>query len=546
MLLLTTLIAPAAAAAGADQGSSDVLALAPDWTNFDATGLSTDFPDQPIPQIGALNNDNASQAYTGFTYNNSWYRFSSDLNDTLVFAVGTSTKNVYFVSQVDSSHAWYRRDNSTGSEYTLSSHDDVTGLYYAQGPSVASTWTAVMPVFSALSDGLYAASQYLDSVSGAVLISAGTSYEWCTGYQLTNSGTSPIAGGWYNDSFYVATYTPNYRITNSTVSVNFSLYDNATGLYYSMVQLIGDTSDEIGPQFDSAAAFFASAVEVLDDSSGGGGYGSEVEGVPGTFDLPAGYVGYLHLYDPTVEITLTTTMNRYSSIGGGWNANQTYKSGTTLPYGSRQFPSSGSSVILWNKDASGQTNLLGQTKAARRTFNGSANLIEIYNPYYQDAGGNSEDGNTAQATINNTIHGSTVGIMSWVIYPVEDNMSASNFSGIDSTLPDGTTGNPAINDGNNNWTSFEDSEGNQYIPPEGGLNAPVGGSSITDILNNFFTRFFGLFTEGHDAIRNLTQQASEFVSHLSELYSWLPPQVLSVLTSAIILAIIIGVLKVFL
>lgn len=107
---------------------------------------------------------------------------------------------------------------------------------------------------------------------------------------------------------------------------------------------------------------------------------------------------------------------------------------------------------------------------------------------------------------------------------------------------------------NGTWTN---GDGNVFTPPQGGGNGtgssqnPLEAISSTvehlgEVLNQFVAGLSTILTVPVEAIQTLINNGSAFVSQLSGLYSWLPTQVYSTLTSAIILCITVGVLKVLL
>lgn len=337
--------------------------------------------------------------------------------------------------------------------------------------------------------------------------------------------------------------------------------DNTTGLHYLNVgtMALSDINVPIFSSFDAgmaaAAAYLGAAVQVDEQTY--------------RFTVPAGWVAYVQLEDPTQDVEISATMFNNSALigtnGSYWPSNATIRDGASYPTAGTQFPISGAQTIRWFKDAGGATNLLGQTKAARSTFTPTTNLIEIYNPYHTGS----------------TVYDSTEAASSWLVgdpnpnlvvtvtglspdglrfYPLSDRLDVSSDAA--SFITSGSNDDydyykesvnqpPAPEDADPDnplpVISFIDKNGDPTpAPTPGGENEPIQSASIADILTNFLNRFTSLFTEGFEAIRNLSENASQFVSRLSSLYAWLPPQILGVLTSAIILAIIIGVLKVFL
>lgn len=272
------------------------------------------------------------------------------------------------------------------------------------------------------------------------------------------------------------------------------------------------------------------------------------------FAIPAGYVAYIKLDSFEEELRIDATMPKNSAVLGDWWTNTTtIREGASYPTSGQTFPNSNASRLNWIRNVTGGTNLIGQTKSASYIYQPTSNMIEIYNPYHYD-------GRVAEPLSNPTLYVTCYDLSDNGVrfYPLADDLTIQQGAlGIGSSSPDGYTDyiesantppeNPPEDDSPVAVDSFKDQDDNPVTAPTpGGYNEPFETESISDILQNFFNSFLGIFTEGHNAIRNLVENASQFVSRLSSLYSWLPPQVLGVLTSAIILAIIIGVLKVFL
>lgn len=383
---------------------------------------------------------------------------------------------------------------------------------------------------------------------------SGSNYE---GYVSTDIGVNAVVCAiTYGSGFRIlpisdtqGAYVYNY-VANGQGAFTTGTYDDVTGLYYSPPTSPNYPASTVWhcPVFSSTEAALSAASLFFEYELGSDE--SEYQ-----FSIPAGYVAYISLVDPTKELRIDATMPKNSAVLGSWWTNTTtIRDGASYPTAGDTFPNSGASRINWFRNVTGGTNLIGQTKSASFMYSASSNMIEIYNPYHFD-------GSIGDPLPNPTLYVTVTGLAEngLRLYALADEASLAQGSlGISSSSPNGyteywnsensppdpslpppTSPTPVIN--------FKDQNDDpKPAPTTGGYNEPIDDESIRDILQNFFKSITGLFSEGHDAIRTLTESAQEFVSHLSELYSWLPPQVLAVLTSAIILAIIIGVLKVFL
>lgn len=352
-----------------------------------------------------------------------------------------------------------------------------------------------------------------------------------------------------------------YYGSGSTRTVYLNGNHQATGLYYAQYAYGLNGATKYAPNFSSLDAGMSAAKLFFEYEM------NPTDTQTYRFSVPAGWVAYIQLEDPAQDIDISATMFQNSALigtnGSYWPSNATIRDGASYPSAGTQFPVSGAQTIRWFKDAGGSTNLLGQTKAARSTFQATSNLVEIYNPYHTGSTvGDSTEAATSwlagdpNPNLTVTVTGlSPNGIR---MYPLSDRMDVSADS--DSFIVSGSNDDYTdYVESSNQPPENPDPENPQPViswktpggdptpaPTPGGENEPIQSASIADILNNFLNRFTSLFTEGFDAIRNLSENASQFVSRLSSLYAWLPPQILGVLTSAIILAIIVGVLKVFL
>lgn len=414
------------------------------------------------------------------------------------------------------------------------------------GPITSSNRDQALNAFRSYGSICYVSAQVDDDVL-LFLIPSGSNYQIIA---CSNSMTD-------QNQVYAYFYGPSVPSGTKLIAT----LDNTTGLHYNSIGTMA-LSDINVPIFSSFEAGMAAAAAFLNSS----GY---IDEQTYRFTVPAGYVAYISLEDPTQDVEISATMFNNSALigtnGSYWPSNATIRDGASYPTAGTQFPISGAQTIRWFKDAGGATNLLGQTKAARSTFSPTTNLIEIYNPYHTGS----------------TVGDSTEAATSWLAGDPNPNLvvtvtglspngvrmySLSDRLDVSSDAP-----SFIVSSSNDDFDDYVESSNEPPAPEDadpdnpqpviswrnkrgdptpapipGGDNEPIQSASIADILSNFLSRFTSLFTEGFDAIRNLSENAQQFVSRLGSLYAWLPPQIFGVLTSAIILAIIIGVLKVFL
>lgn len=478
------------------------------------------------------------------------YAFAIPYNNGYKLALGAVSSGTLYLS-------W---TSSVGS-FIISSNnfDSSTGLYFywVSGDPGWVLASPTIPVYNSLAEGLAAVSELLNpSAVVADVISPKQSYTFLGTYYAYNPSDSYLAAGWVDEDFVLATLDSGVNVQYfkgiDVSSATLIQEDSTTGLYYRELAwgTVYPDLEKQGPVFSTRADFLASALEVLQD----------IEPVPDTptsnykYYIPAGYVAYIGVSEFDQTIKVRATFNEYSGLisyptdsgGSAFNSGSRYRFGASLPDAGDTFPSSGSQLFRWFKDASGQTNLLGQTRSGVAELRPTANFIEIYNPYFAYMIVNPDVGKVEQQS-NPTFYLDIDNVSFWQLYKLSDSLDVMAPSGVISgSNDDFSSPIQGVTDPDTGDFSYQDNSGNVIVPPTGGDSVLPDDASITDILSNFFNRFLGIFTAGHDAIRILSQNAQEFMSRLASLYNWLPPQVLSVLTSAVILVIVIGVLKVFL
>lgn len=478
----------------------------------------------------------------------------SNNTDVTIYAGAIALSNGRYSRVLASEGQYYFAATTNSSSTPPTSYDQRTLTYnsdygfYTLLTSGLYGSDCTLPVFSSEAD-FYSSVSLL--IAQADVVEPQEDYTFLGTYVLRNISSSYVACGWVNGDFVVASFDDGVNVTVvqgvSSQSVTLIQEDSVYGLNYRALSYgsVYPDLEQFGPQFSSLSAFLSSAAVVLS------GLNSSVVS-SSQFEIPAGYVAYFSLSDLSNDLKIYTTFNNYNNIfgqsGSAWDTNQTFRFGASLPTSGLTYPVSGSSVFRWFKDASGKTDLLGRTKSAVAVLHPTSNMIEIYNPYHvangESLGWNS--GNSEFKT-HNSMFFSSAGVTNFRLYPLSDEFSLASDTGVISSSDTGFTD---FTDGFINSDTgevyYQDNHGNYGVPVAGGTNAPVNDESITDILSGFISRFMGLFSAGHNAIRVLSQNASDFMSRLAMLYQWLPPEVLSVLSSAIILVIIIGVLKVFL
>lgn len=256
------------------------------------------------------------------------------------------------------------------------------------------------------------------------------------------------------------------------------------------------------------------------------------------YSLPPGNLAIITTTASYESVKLSTTMPLQSTLfsGNPW-PNTTQRIGTynTLPASLNA--STLGSVIEWQR--TGDANLFGQTHSAeyQPSVISKFTYIVISNPYYYPAN-NMDDNQYTNGAISIS--------MDDVVSIEIRNLTASI---------NPTTGEVENTENGTTWTGEIDSESGDitWTDNDGGNTNPGGGGNLSDAtisgfqswLKGILTSIRDIFEPAHDAIQTLSSSVSNFAKWMYALYIWLPSPILNLLTSAISLAIVIGVIKVF-
>lgn len=283
-----------------------------------------------------------------------------------------------------------------------------------------------------------------------------------------------------------------------------------------------------------------------------------------TFTVPSGNVLYFKV-DREQDVTFTAVMPVMSSLlgtpTGAWNSGIQYGPAAALPTSGTTFPILSQDPINFAKTVSNQ-NLLGQTKNAISTKHCIVGqYYALYLPYHYGgwlALGSSHvypDGSTSGGIVgaNVTVSGSFAEIK---VYPLTEKANGDLLTGsvtLDSGSDDGfasyfdgeisETGTVTWLDQNGDISS-PSVGGTSYVPEDVSTESII--DQIKNILSSIVSEIKNLFSFGYEAVNTLVGLMHDFVGVFKQLYEWLPTEVYSALVSAIIVAITIGVFKVFL
>lgn len=359
------------------------------------------------------------------------------------------------------------------------------------------------------------------------------------------SGTRAVKC-WYASAspFFICLASSSYssfRYDSCAFDSNVGLY--IMGLTYHIANSTypdGTLSDSLcGPYFESRDDCFAALADVCEN-----GIPSTADPHDLSFSLPAGNVMFLELSSSTSSIDLFQEMGVLSSLfstnGNWWMPYDSYGFSNSLPSSSDRL--SGSS-ISWGK--SGNTNFLGQTTSASYSLSFSNPSSQYLWIQHLSASQDQYD------EFSNPILIRASGILSYKVYPLD-----SGIISVDGELSTGTivgsgdsfTG--TYDPDTQSWVTTNDTTGQAGAPSVGGDNIGSsalgsGGKTIFNFLQKIADDLSTFFRGAVGAVSTLVSSASDFFTSIGGLFSWLPSPVYSVLISALILAITIGVIKVF-
>lgn len=306
------------------------------------------------------------------------------------------------------------------------------------------------------------------------------------------------------------------------------------------------TYTQLGPVYDSledgcaaASALFAGYVPPEPSSS----YALD-------YSLPPGNVAFVELTSASSEASFSTTMPVLSSLfGSSWvNVTQKWGYSDTIPSFGSSVSTSSLTTFSWTKVA--PFNVLRQSKNGTQSFaisSGSRYLV-VYNPLYfyvRDGGNGVESKFLDNGYINIRVND----VSSIVVLSLTSTALIGPTATADDSIESTVTAPPVTQsiDPDTGLPVWTDADGNPTSPPSvGSGNIASNGTTIFDVLQNIANSIKDFFGGAVGAIQTLIAAGSAFVSSLVLLYSWLPGSVLSVLSSALVLVITIGVIKVFL
>lgn len=269
------------------------------------------------------------------------------------------------------------------------------------------------------------------------------------------------------------------------------------------------------------------------------------------FDIPPGYAYYILTNGGSA--VLTTKFSVYNNFfTGTWTgANQRIGiSETRVPSSGYTFGSNTGSLIPWSKLSTADSNIIGQTYYAQFIYTDcpdNGNYLVIYNPVYAyDDDVTSNENSTIHVVISNFVGANRFALRSSLTWNGNvDSVSPDDYSDFEST----GTGDLVVGDDTSLVWYPATSEG---VDSSNGSTAPAPSSPYNDInsvadnntfLGNLVERIIGFLEAPVSHIKSLFNAGVAFFAQLALLWSWLPPEVVTIISSALIVLLVIGVIK---
>lgn len=364
-----------------------------------------------------------------------------------------------------------------------------------------------------------------------------------------SSSTSPTVRLFSNQQ-PLGTKTFSFKGSNS-YSFTFEFTPNDSSNYFGFYSDSYNSNSTI--VFDS---IIVDDINILSSSSSSSSFDR-------TITIKPGYVAYVETDGGTLDLTATfPILSNFSRPL--WNDH------VRIAFGGYYAPSSGTifndsfgSSIDWLKPASAPTNILGKTYIGGRSFDAGlpsdGSSVVIYNPAYMGfnnvdpSNHNGQTGPTLTAHFSNAVFVQQFPLRTsstfdssagWVL----DAGSPDNYDDSYIYSPSETDSSTIVSDTDYYfYDRSNDTTSSAISLPNGGYNTDVDNSSTVEDGNRTIRGLLNTIIEFLSApiahIQNLFNSGSSFMTWLSQLFTWLPEPVSAVITSALIVLIVIGVIK---
>lgn len=348
----------------------------------------------------------------------------------------------------------------------------------------------------------------------------------------------------------VKLYNTDSEVTFNTQSTSF---DQNTNLRYKVLNPVFTISDDI-PFFTSLSGGLAAVRDYIDNPPSSG---PELE--PFSYSLAPGNVIFIDVSgsDPSDVAVLTSSTGFSYSASELQNTNQAFGYLDSIP-SSFTLPLSGTNNIPWAP--AGNPNLYGKYQHKTRSvyaYSSNHQYFVVVNPTYDPytlASGVVGGDNVAFAYDNSNATNSYIDISgfsarAFKVYSLNSQLIYDSGGWSSVTESDGPSYSGSYDSSTQTWTTVNDTSGESESPPLGGTNNIESDATTSETifawLETIASSIGSFFRGSIGAVTSLVASGSEFFRSISGLYSWLPSPVLSVLLNALIIAITIGVIKVF-
>lgn len=271
-----------------------------------------------------------------------------------------------------------------------------------------------------------------------------------------------------------------------------------------------------------------------------------------TLTCEPGYAVYILTNGGSIE--LTHTFSVYSNLfNGGWGKYNTQRIGISesrVPSSGYVFGANTGSVIPWTKLSTADSNALGQTKVGHFLYSNcpdDGRYVVVYNPVWAF-----DDDVTSN--VNNTI-----------------TIEVSNFCGANKFALRNTLGNNGVVEGSSpdDYENFKSTGGGDMIQGDGDSlvwydasrdgstsdmgtpqnfpDSPYNDTSSTppnsSSIGSMLEQIIELLKAPIQHIQRLYNSAVGFFNYLVSLWGWLPPELVAIITSALAVLVVVGVVK---
>lgn len=328
-----------------------------------------------------------------------------------------------------------------------------------------------------------------------------------------------------------------YRVSGST-----QIYTSIEGNEYRVFSFsIGNVPDnEFIYEPFSTIQDFVDSIEISDSS---------VISYENYVYIEPGYILFAVTEGGTLDLETTMPVNNSLNIVGvPWDSTSRIAFGVNRPTSGTQYNTDNfGSRINWRKAPNGNSNFIGLQKEAVAHYEdlpSDGSFVAIMNPaYYGDS--------VVNPSVNGYIRAKFSNGGAYVKYSMKTNLTLG-LGGImepvitsDNGWSDGAIAIPTTNGAilDNDYI-YENTSKPAVSFDDGGQNSLEDSNDDVQGIGGLLNRIIKFLSSPIEHIQNLFNAGSTFFGFLSSLWSWIPPEISSILVSAVIVLLVIGVIKV--